>query len=175
MKPQFEFGQEVRVTRNIRNDGTFPGRDIGELLLRRGATGYVRDIGRFLQDEIIYAIDFIEYGYRVGCREQELLCASAPWVQNRYEFRDRVRLNRILRVGKELVARAGDEGEIARVMHDGSAQISYHVYIAGRTFLVPEMYLDGESLFDERVSRTIERGVDTEGQTKGATLPWQSL
>ena len=58
--PRFEYGDEVRVTRNVRNDGTFPGAEVGELLIRRGSTGFVRDVGTFLQDQIVYSVLFIE-------------------------------------------------------------------------------------------------------------------
>ena len=50
MRPRFEYGDEVRVTRNVRNDGTYPGLETGQLLIRRGSTGHVRDVGTFLQD-----------------------------------------------------------------------------------------------------------------------------
>jgi len=175
MKPKFEFGQHVRVTRNVRNDGTFPGREIGELLLRRGATGYVRDIGTFLQDEIVYAVDFIEYGYRVGCREQELVDAQLEWIPNRYEFRDTVTLAATLTVRGQTVARAGDQGEIVKVERDAALGIHYHVRVGERTLLVAEQLLRGESDFDERVRQTIEKGVDVTASTNGATLPWQQV
>jgi nitrogen fixation protein NifZ len=32
--PVFEIGQKVRVKKLIKNDGTFPGREIGEVLAR---------------------------------------------------------------------------------------------------------------------------------------------
>ena len=38
MRPRFEYGDGVRVLRNIRNDGTFPGARTGALLVRRGDT-----------------------------------------------------------------------------------------------------------------------------------------
>ena len=50
MRPRFEYGEEVRVIRNVRNDGTFPGTEIGELLIKRGSIGYVQNIGTFLQE-----------------------------------------------------------------------------------------------------------------------------
>lgn len=176
MKPRYDYGQHVRVTRNVRNDGTFPGREVGELLLRRGATGYVRDIGTFLQDQIVYAVDFIEYGYRVGCREVELVPAEAPWIPNRYEFRDRVTFVVDLEVGGELIARAGDEGEVQKVLRDNERQlVSYHVRVAERTFVVPEPLLSGESEYDAQVQSTIAKGVGSSTDVRGATLPWQGV
>ncbi len=35
-EPQFDYGQKVRITKTIRNDGTFPGKDIGEVLCKKG-------------------------------------------------------------------------------------------------------------------------------------------
>ena len=70
--PRFEYGDEVRVTRNVRNDGTFPGAEVGELLIRRGSTGFVRDVGTFLQDQVVYSVHFVDADRLVGCREQEL-------------------------------------------------------------------------------------------------------
>ena len=34
--PLYEYGQAVRLIRNVRNDGTYPGSDTGALLMRRG-------------------------------------------------------------------------------------------------------------------------------------------
>lgn len=70
--PQFEMGQKVRIRKLIRNDGTFPGKEIGETLAKKGDVGYVVGIGTFLQTSYIYAIHFLEKGYVVGCRSKEL-------------------------------------------------------------------------------------------------------
>jgi nitrogen fixation protein NifZ len=34
--PYFDYGDRVRARRTIRNDGTFPGKDIGEILVTKG-------------------------------------------------------------------------------------------------------------------------------------------
>ena len=74
LEPRFACDDAVRVIRNIRNDGTYPGQLTGALLVRRGSIGYVRHIGVFLQDQIIYTVHFLEAGNRiVGCRETELI------------------------------------------------------------------------------------------------------
>ncbi len=70
--PRFEYGQRVRARRTIRNDGTFPGRDIGEILVKKGDEGYVTSIGTFLQQFYIYGVDFVAHGYRVGMKSREL-------------------------------------------------------------------------------------------------------
>lgn len=70
--PRFDFGARVRSRKTIRNDGTFPGRDIGEILVKKGDEGYVTSIGTFLQQYYIYGVDFIVHGYRVGMKGREL-------------------------------------------------------------------------------------------------------
>jgi nitrogen fixation protein NifZ len=75
--PRFEPGQKVRSKKVVKNDGTFPGKDIGEVLVRKGDEGYVRDVGTFLQRFYIYAVDFIDRGAVVGMRSKELtLCET---------------------------------------------------------------------------------------------------
>src|SRR5512143_2122828 len=87
---KFDYGDAVRVIRNVRNDGTFPGEKIGNLLIRRGSIGYVRDIGTFLQDLIIYTVHFIDAEKVIGCREEELIGSNEPWIETRFESRERV-------------------------------------------------------------------------------------
>jgi len=70
--PRFEYGQKVRSRKTIRNDGTFPGKDIGEILVTKGDWGYVVSIGTFLQQFYIYGVDFVVKGYRVGMKAREL-------------------------------------------------------------------------------------------------------
>ncbi|CAN1211256.1 Nitrogen fixation protein NifZ [Tumidithrix helvetica PCC 7403] len=70
--PIFEIGEKVRVKKLIRNDGTFPGKDIGETLAKKGDVGYVASIGTFLQSYYIYAVHFFPSGYVIGCRQKEL-------------------------------------------------------------------------------------------------------
>ena len=75
--PKFEYGQKVRSKKYVRNDGTFPGREVGDILVSKGDVGYVTSIGTFLQQFYIYGIDFYELGYRVGMRGKELELAVA--------------------------------------------------------------------------------------------------
>lgn len=75
--PRFDYGQKVRSKKYVRNDGTFPGKEVGEILVKKGDVGYVTSIGTFLQQFYIYGVDFYELGYRVGMRGKELE-ADAP-------------------------------------------------------------------------------------------------
>jgi len=143
MRPEFDFGDAVRVRRNIRNDGTYPGMDKGRLLIRRGSIGFVRDLGTFLQDQIIYAVHFIDEDRIVGCREQELQPASAPWTPSRFEARDKILARVPLGIQGRLLVDQGEIGEVLRVIRDGSDQVSYQVHFSGRNpLLVPESALD---------------------------------
>jgi len=139
MLPRYDFDSEVRVIRNVRNDGTFPGLASGALLVRRGSVGHVRNVGTFLQDELIYTVHFLAGDLLVGCREEELIPADAPWVPSRFEFRDRVTPVQPLGVQGEVVARPGDSGEILKVLR--VAPVIYHVRFPGRTLQVPEAAL----------------------------------
>lgn len=68
----YRVGQRVRLIKSIRNDGTYPYAQVGDVLIEAGAEGYVRKIGDFLQSIRIYEVNFIEEGFIFGCREAEL-------------------------------------------------------------------------------------------------------
>ena len=141
MQTQFDLGDAVRVTRNVRNDGTYPGEETGALLIRRGSVGHVVDVGTFLQDQIIYSVHFLDVGRIVGCREEELLGANEPWVASAYEFRQKVRAAKTLAAKGETLVAAGSIGEILKVLRDGPAGVAYHVHfdcLPGRPLLVSE-------------------------------------
>lgn len=70
--PSFAYGDKVRSRKTVRNDGTFPGKDIGDVLVKKGDVGYVTSIGTFLQRFYIYGVDFVSHGYRVGMQGREL-------------------------------------------------------------------------------------------------------
>lgn len=75
--PAFEFGCKVRARRAVRNDGTFRGKDIGEVLCEKGEEGYVVSIGTFLQQFYIYGVEFIASGHRVGMKRKEIEAVAA--------------------------------------------------------------------------------------------------
>ncbi|QAY95729.1 nitrogen fixation protein NifZ [Methylovirgula ligni] len=70
--PFFSYGEKVKSKRMIRNDGTYAGKEIGEILANKGEIGYVVSIGTFLQQFYIYGIEFIDSGNRVGMKRKEL-------------------------------------------------------------------------------------------------------
>ncbi len=146
MLPRYDFGEPVRVTRNVRNDGTYPGMATGDLLVRRGSVGYVRNVGTFLQDQLIYSVHFIDINRVIGCREEELIRADEDWTPSCFEFRDKVTTNRKLAINGEVIAEPGDAAEILKVLRDeqagGDDEVQYHVRFPGRTLQVAESMLE---------------------------------
>ena len=138
---RFDFGEAVRVTRNVRNDGTYPGKPVGELLVRRGSVGHVIEMGTFLQDQVIYTVHFLEQGRMVGCRAEELIPADAAWNPSRFEFRDKVVCRIDLGIQGQVIVDSGTEGEILKVLRE-SLPLQYHVRFPGRTLQVPESVLE---------------------------------
>lgn len=146
MLPRFEFGESVRVIRNVRNDGTYPGMEIGDMLVKRGSVGYVQNVGTFLQDQIIYSVHFMDVNKVIGCREEELIGENDTWIPSRFEFRDKVTTNRILTVKGEVIARPGDVAEVLKVLRDqdeaADGEMQYHVRFTGHTLQVGESMLE---------------------------------
>lgn len=137
---RYEYGDRVRVTRNVRNDGTYPGMEIGDLLVRRGTIGNVVEMGTFLQDQVIYTVHFLDQGRMVGCRKEELIPADAHWNPSRFEFRDKVLCQKNLAVKGEIIVVEGTEGEVLKVLRELDP-LQYHVRFPGITLQVPESSL----------------------------------
>lgn len=141
MLPRFEFGASVRLTRNVRNDGTFPGMETGQLLVKRGSIGYVQNVGTFLQDQIIYSVHFMDINRVIGCREEELIGEAEAWNPSAFEFRDKVTSRKILTVNNRVIASPGDEGEIVKVLEETADGYLYHVRFPGHTLQLDESLL----------------------------------
>lgn len=147
MEQRFDFGVAVRLTRNVRNDGTFPGLEVGNLLIKRGSVGYVMNVGTFLQDQIIYTVNFLDQGRVVGCRDEELIGADEAWVESRFETREKVVARLALSIRGEVAVPAGSIGEVFKVLRDlpevATSGVQYHVHFpGGRMLQVPESLLD---------------------------------
>lgn len=138
MRPVFDYGDEVRLMRNVRNDGTYPGLDTGVPLISRGSVGHVQSVGTYLQEYIIYSVHFLEEDILVGCREEELIPADAPWVRSNFEFRDKVLATIPLAINGEKIVKVGDQGEVLKVLRDDPDNVQYHIRFPGRTLQVPE-------------------------------------
>ncbi len=140
METLWDIGDTVRVVRNVRDDGTYPGAAMGDLLIRRGSVGTVVDVGTFLQDQIIYTVHFLDVDRLVGCREEELIGADEPWIPSIFESRERIAAGKTLVLGKDASIPCGAVGEILRVVRDGDAPVYYIHFdcLPGRTLAVPE-------------------------------------
>lgn len=152
MRPRWDYGDAVRVTRNVRNDGTFPGVKTGELLVRRGRIGHVRNVGTFLQDQIIYSVHFLDEGRLVGCREEELIGSDEPWIESRYEVRQKVRAARALAIRGEVLVPPGSRGEVLNLERAAVQGVVYHVHfdcLPGNPLQVPEAALSEWESGDE--------------------------
>ncbi|MDA7746863.1 nitrogen fixation protein NifZ [Psychromonas sp.] len=118
MDAQFDYGEKVRVIKNIRNDGTFMGSNRGALLIRRGSEGYIKGVGKFLQDQVIYQVHFMEQGCTVGCRESELSDLASPWVDRQFERGDHVIVDKALSSEGKIVVKEGESGTILGLESD---------------------------------------------------------
>lgn len=143
MRSRWDLGDTVRVVRNVRNDGTYPGAGVGELLVRSGTVGTVIDVGTFLIDQIIYTVHFLAIDRIVGCREEELIGAEESWLPSAFSSRERVAAGKVLRLAEQVRIEAGAVGEVMRVLRDGPSPV-YHVHfdcLPGRVLAVPESAL----------------------------------
>ncbi|EWY39433.1 nitrogen fixation protein NifZ [Skermanella stibiiresistens SB22] len=75
--PVFEVGQKVRSIRDVRNDGTYPGAPVGDVLIPAGSVGYMISVGSYLQMYHIYSVDFYEQRRVIGMRAKELEMVDA--------------------------------------------------------------------------------------------------
>lgn len=141
MRPLYDYGDEVRVMRNVRNDGTYPGLETGAPLIKRGSVGYVQSTGTYLQEYIIYSVHFMPEDILIGCKEDELIPADQPWVPSEFEFRDKVKSVKKLSINGEILVDLDDQGEVLKVLRDMPEGVHYHVRFPGRTLLVPESAL----------------------------------
>lgn len=55
---QFSVGESVCSLARVRNEGTYPHRNIGEILVREGDLGYVHESWSLL-NEVYYTVEFV--------------------------------------------------------------------------------------------------------------------
>ncbi len=138
---KFGYGCKVRVVENIRNDGSFPGCKKGALLVRRGATGYVRQSGVHLQNQIVYQVQFLNRGLTIGCKESELMDAELVWQPNQFEYGDKAALTLSLSQEGEIVASKGSVVSVLAVRRDTRSMPSYRIQYGELDVEVPERAL----------------------------------
>jgi nitrogen fixation protein NifZ len=153
MLPKFEFGDEVRIVRNVRNDGTYPGVATGTLLIRRGSTGFVMNVGTFLQDQLIYTVNFLDQNKIVGFREEELIGIGEPWIPSKFESREKVLSRITLTVRGEVRATPGAEGEILKVFRDENDGVQYQVIFHDHVLQVPESALEAIHVYNDEEAK----------------------
>lgn len=75
---QFKTGEAVRALTQVRNDGIYPHKDIGEILVYAGDVGIVRESWSFL-GEIYYTVEFVARAVVVIMRGREMMRAGLPF------------------------------------------------------------------------------------------------
>lgn len=70
--PKFQWGQRVRATLDLYNDGTFPECPAEALLVRSGDAGEIVQVGTHVETNT--PVYLVEFGERrvVGCLEGEI-------------------------------------------------------------------------------------------------------
>ncbi len=72
LPPAFEIGEKVRVRKLLKNDGTFPGKEVGASFSEQRRYRLHSQYRTYLQTSYIYAVHFLETGFVVGCKKKEL-------------------------------------------------------------------------------------------------------
>lgn len=71
-RPKFDWGQRVRATMDLVNDGSHPERADDELLVKRGETGEIVNVGTHVETEtVVYLVEFSPR-LVVGCLKSEI-------------------------------------------------------------------------------------------------------
>jgi nitrogen fixation protein NifZ len=68
---RFQTGEEIRSLTPIANDGSYPHKDVGEVLVRSGDAGIVRESWCFL-GEVYYTVEFVTQAAFVIMRGREM-------------------------------------------------------------------------------------------------------
>lgn len=139
--PKFDYGKQVRVIRNIRSDSHAAQQKKGEVLVRRGDTGFIRQSGYFQQDQIIYQVHFLTINKIYGCKESELIDAEIPWQANLFEYGDSASLAISLSIAGEVIASKGQQVQILSVDRQQTSAINYRIQINEHDLIVPERAL----------------------------------
>jgi nitrogen fixation protein NifZ len=76
-KRHFKLGEQVRSLTQVKNDGTYPHRDIGEVIVCQGDVGRVRESWSFL-GEVYYTVEFASRAVVVIMRGGEMERSASP-------------------------------------------------------------------------------------------------
>jgi nitrogen fixation protein NifZ len=74
-QPIYQWGQKVRASADLVNDGSYPEAPVDALLVAQGSVGEIVNVGH--HEEANMPIYLVEFGDRlvVGCFEEELVAA----------------------------------------------------------------------------------------------------
>lgn len=102
-------------------------------------------MGTYLQDQLIYRVNFLEAGMTVGCHEEELILAEDEWIPNRFEFREKVVTKVTLQSEGQVIAPKGTVGEVQKVVREPGTMY-YLIKFSGddELYEIPELALAGE-------------------------------
>ncbi|WP_394153689.1 nitrogen fixation protein NifZ [Vibrio maritimus] len=129
---KFPIGNQVRLIRNVRNDGSFTQLNKGELLAAQGDVGEVRSSGYYLQDQIVYQVFFPTRNQVVGIKQSELIDVNLEWVPCLFRSLDKARLTLALKVRDSIIAVKGDVVEVQRVFRDlDTGKLEYEIAVGG--------------------------------------------
>lgn len=72
MSARYDWGQRVRATTDLVNDGSYPDRAEEELLVKTGDLGEIVNVGTHVETEmVIYLVEFSPQ-LVIGCLEEEI-------------------------------------------------------------------------------------------------------
>lgn len=73
-EPRYQWGQPVAAVQDLFNDGTYPDRADGALLVESGAVGEIVRVGHHVEANVpVYLVEFA--GSVIGCTEDEIVPA----------------------------------------------------------------------------------------------------
>ena len=72
-EPKYQWGQRVRASTDLYNDGSYPDKPADSLLIEAGASGEIVQIGTYTETST--PVYMVEFGgtHVVGCLEEEIV------------------------------------------------------------------------------------------------------
>ncbi len=113
----FAPGQEVRLTKDVVNDGTMHGSERGEALVSCGSVGFIKQKGWFLNDPV-YDVHFLDLDQIIGCREHELIAVETPWTPPAFAKGDKIKSKGDLTAKGEVIVAANQKGFVETMRYD---------------------------------------------------------
>jgi len=68
---RFGLGDEICALADIGNEGTYPHKEIGEIIVHRGDKGFILETARFL-GEVYYTVEFVDRAAVAALRAREM-------------------------------------------------------------------------------------------------------